>query len=720
MKKLISIPLLLVLSRVAAFGLATPCTLYMTIYNADNCPQTIRLHLATNNVDAASELQNWVISPGATQTYSQYFSGSGSDVEFNIWNNTVTVKYFGPGENIYGTIGAAGTCTTNACTATNYTFTFTLNNNSDVGQWYQAVQDGTPLCGPLAKPGNGFNGTWAALDPGQTATITFNAEVGCSWGTTNVTLYRLNPGQWSLSSCDNNSSHSYVSSDGGYSPSGAQGSWVSNNGGGSGGSNATNVISGTPPSTYGTNNSSPITFPTNGMPADNAAMQQGFDALYDATTKGFADTSTRLQQLHNDNTTIEGALYIETNLVGQVGANVLGASNAVNQSRVDITNRLAGLSNVTWTVWQSNILWQAAISNAVVQSSLVTTSWLATVNASVLSNLFTTQIAISNQAVTMTNSLANMTLSLSNGNAYWSGQVIGTMGSNTISLELSNAMVGSAIIQAISNLSTVFGTNGIVGGTNIFNDSGITNAVDSFHADNTNYLQQMLGALTNWQGSNAVDWFNSSTTNYSSASAAAQAQLGTALGQMDANAQSLSGAGGGYADDGGAPNMTVAVGQWQMDLNPLSNAGIAGVFAMAKRFLAWVLVALFLGKVVHDSYKIIDSLGRIRGQNVQNLDTAGFNIAGALLALVLPIVFLVGWAVVLAVALTWPFGALDVFGTYTSNPLSGGNSISLSLFGAFFPMQLCFSLINAYLVWRISCTKALLIYAAAARFLIGG
>ncbi|HEY5296863.1 MAG TPA: hypothetical protein VIK59_02965 [Verrucomicrobiae bacterium] len=253
-----------------------------------------------------------------------------------------------------------------------------------------------------------------------------------------------------------------------------------------------------------------------------------------------------------------------------------------------------------------------------------------------------------------------------------------------------------------SNLTVNIGTN-LSLGTNLASENtlvGISNL--------------LAGSVTN---SNSTNFTSGLPTDYSTALGLAQPQVQSSLDAIDTLKGKLTGP--VYSDDGD-PTMLLATSYGNFDFNPLHDVRVAGVASLAKRLFAWLMVVGYLYLVCKDTVDIIDKLGTRRGSAVQDLDTAGFNVAGVVIALLLPIAALVGWGIVLAVVLTWKIGGgFDVFAIYNANPLSGAATGSIHLAEAFFPLQLMFALVSSYLLFKLTIGRALLLYGAVAKYIFG-
>jgi hypothetical protein len=70
--------------------------------------------------------------------------------------------------------------------------------------------------------------------------------------------------------------------------------------------------------------------------------------------------------------------------------------------------------------------------------------------------------------------------------------------------------------------------------------------------------------------------------------------------------------------------------------------------------------------------------------------------------------------------MVWSVVGFDVFAIYSTNPLTGAPAGSIHLAEAFFPFDLLFALVNSYFIFVMTVGRALLVYAAVARYFFGG
>ena len=265
---------------------------------------------------------------------------------------------------------------------------------------------------------------------------------------------------------------------------------------------------------------------------------------------------------------------------------------------------------------------------------------------------------------------------------------------------------------------------------NVAGFAAVTNTVGRAAYDISNAVAGVTETLTNLFRTNAPAIGDSSLTNYDSAEAIAEGALSSSLGSMSGFTNEVGGVGGSdFADS--IPSWVVNIpistagATVPLDFNPLHNADAVSIFSMARRFIAWLLVLGYLTLVCHDAVEWIDKLGTKRGQSVQDMNVLGTNLLGALLALILPVVWLVGYAVVLALVFAVPFGAISfdggsLFDLLHSNPLQGGPTGVYTLFTSVFPFRMFCALVTGYLLWKLSVGRAMLIYSAVARVLLGG
>jgi len=247
----------------------------------------------------------------------------------------------------------------------------------------------------------------------------------------------------------------------------------------------------------------------------------------------------------------------------------------------------------------------------------------------------------------------------------------------------------------------------------------------------SNTLSQMLATnsallslLSSGQSNGSTYSVPADGTNYDAALATVSSRLAPVITQWQANQSQITGP--NYTEGQDTPDdMTLAIGTFGLiDFNPLHNSGVASIFALAKKFIAWLLVFAYLGKVITDTLQTVRWLTDGKTRTVAPMDAellgSGGNVVGVSMSLLGSVVVMVVWAVVLGTVLTWTISGFDVFGTFNSNPLTGGPKGSVGLAESFFPFGLFFALATSYLIWRMTYGLALLLGLAVMRMMFGG
>jgi hypothetical protein len=148
---------------------------------------------------------------------------------------------------------------------------------------------------------------------------------------------------------------------------------------------------------------------------------------------------------------------------------------------------------------------------------------------------------------------------------------------------------------------------------------------------------------------------------------------------------------------------------------------------VSRKILTWLAVVGYLLKVAQDIFRVVRMFALSKGAIVPNLEFTfagiGGNMAGVALYLLVLIAGLAIWAVWLGVMLAGATGgSTDLGGLLTTaagNPTTGMNSGGLALVEMFVPLGLVFGLVMAYLAWRMSVSKLVLLFSAFTKALVG-
>ena len=286
---------------------------------------------------------------------------------------------------------------------------------------------------------------------------------------------------------------------------------------------------------------------------------------------------------------------------------------------------------------------------------------------------------------------------------------------------ISNLLVG--IGGTLTNGSFNGGTNG--GGLTLTNYAeettleGISNLLSEFattNGENTNILSSYTnGMVTTADAANA-------------ASAAAFSAVGGTLDTMIAGAGTIfngDGMGAGSEIDVSIPMGTVGGHPVVMRIRP-EESEFATLFSIVKKVFKWVLTIAYIGKVVKYIQWVIFHV--MAGRGIRMLPMffevagTGGNFAGAVLMPIIIVATMGLWAAWLATFLASMTGAIDwsgMIGNTTASPFATVEAGALHLLLACFPLDLAFSLVSAFILFRITATKLVVIVLGALRMLPG-
>jgi len=461
------------------------------------------------------------------------------------------------------------------------------------------------------------------------------------------------------------------------------GGWLSSAGGspgttpdsgGGGSSGTTGSQSGGGPSAYTNLTENPITFPdTNSTPAgsdyDAEVMKQGFGALYDAITKGFAGTAAKLLAVN------DAVLGVATNVAG-VNNSVLSLSNVVNSGFQRTTNLLGNVTNLL----SQSTNWLAGISNREYIASATLTNMGLAISNSVVTGTVTSSNLLLN--------LSNLTAQASSTNKLWqegiSNVLYGGFG------QLTNWLAG--ISNGIVNGSTNSGGSG----TNIFNDAGITNSVNRLGDILTNVSWYQFGWFTNLFDTNS---FNGQSSNIlAQSNIGGSNSAGTVQGAWDSTF-------GGFSDpsgSGGFPTefaASIAAGPgltWEIDSSTIPDGG---VFSAARAFIGWIITLSLCIAMLKFGEKACEGVLGQRQAQGSNQAIFGNNVTVATAA--------VYAGVISALVAAVPTVLIAYLSATKSSALSGFSFISTmggfpmaGAVGKFFPVDTAAAAIGTWLVYR--------------------
>jgi len=283
------------------------------------------------------------------------------------------------------------------------------------------------------------------------------------------------------------------------------------------------------------------------------------------------------------------------------------------------------------------------------------------------------------------------------------------------------------------------GTNNITGNTDV-GDSAIYDAITKFAKQNHRDLEGVSNAVKSMSITNNISFTNMSetgvsnligaahatnqthyantpsSTNWSTAETAAMSALGSTPGQIDTLVSSI----GSAPDVGsGSPDLEIVFAGQTLNLDPAvrfpgAQTLVYNGFTLSMLiWFAWFASRLYSATVAQ--YASTQTGG------VPNLESTvvgtGGNIAGTILAVVVPLVIVGGWIVI------WQY-IFDRISTNLGlvnglNPFTGMNSTALYLLTSFFPVNLILTLLWTAISLQLGVTKVVLIATSVQKFLFG-
>jgi len=268
--------------------------------------------------------------------------------------------------------------------------------------------------------------------------------------------------------------------------------------------------------------------------------------------------------------------------------------------------------------------------------------------------------------------------------------------------------LGLGLGSAISNLATSLGEEEGTG------NDGITNAIDRFRTQNTNLLSQIL---TNFQRETNV--ISSVGTNEGAATSAGMSAIGDVSGDIDSLVASIGTAPGGGLDGSGNPDVfSFAFAGRTIDMNPETH--LPGVMGIAKTLFTMVALILFGISVTRLLYDVVKTFSTAQTGGVPDLNTLGFNAAGAAVFPIVSVALIAVWVIALVAIIAAVVAAMTTF----ASAMTAAAGISLPAGTSYllyqsFPVTLIISLAFSRILIQLTAAKSVAIAAAISRFLIG-
>ena len=281
--------------------------------------------------------------------------------------------------------------------------------------------------------------------------------------------------------------------------------------------------------------------------------------------------------------------------------------------------------------------------------------------------------------------------------------------------------------SGFNNLTNDSGGTGTITGAVWGASSSLSNAIATFHQDNTNLLGQILSTITNGTSTNinvpltatnGQAAVSQATTLVSEATTAGDNFLGsvTSIPLPDEGGGSMGGA------------MTIQMVGETINLDPREI--IPGSDNLSKAIASFLIIAAFLIEVSMLYRDLAKSAGLLQTggvPNVQmNLFGTGGNVLGVAMAAVIPLAFCAIYVVTILTffsvvtgalpGITMPVitGAMNVGAALNSLP-----SIAKVLITSYFPVNLLASIVMSRIVIHFTAAKSLMLAGIASRFLFG-
>ena len=158
---------------------------------------------------------------------------------------------------------------------------------------------------------------------------------------------------------------------------------------------------------------------------------------------------------------------------------------------------------------------------------------------------------------------------------------------------------------------------------------------------------------------------------------------------------------------------------WQVDLNPLSYPGIAGIAAWLHRALIWVSTALYIMSIYNVTHEaLLKAVGARQAQSASAIPGGSSGLA----LLVAPLIT-VALGTIPGLFVSWYFNNQSISNTLASDPLGGGNSViqmGITLAMAFLPLQTFMShIIMLHFVYKMKLGAVWWLACTIVRFLVG-
>jgi len=249
------------------------------------------------------------------------------------------------------------------------------------------------------------------------------------------------------------------------------------------------------------------------------------------------------------------------------------------------------------------------------------------------------------------------------------------------------------------------------------NTDNTDNSVQENTGSTSNLLTRVHHAVTN-----ALDRANATNTldaekfsnSYMTNLGAAAAAVGEGAFDVDLTAPG--------SNAGADPDMTVAIGSWVVDLNPLHNASFADLAAMVRAFFVWMFTAGFVLGIVKMVEGYVQASTSARQAQSSGTAILGTNINSGLaiaMAAVITVVLTAIPVVGMAFLATHGGAFSAVLGVNPFTGVSGPVAGAIYLADAFIPLDMLITQTFWMIVGRISMGATYWTATTIVRFLVG-
>lgn len=246
-------------------------------------------------------------------------------------------------------------------------------------------------------------------------------------------------------------------------------------------------------------------------------------------------------------------------------------------------------------------------------------------------------------------------------------------------------------------------------GTNGSGDnSGVIDAVNAFHTDNTNLLGQINRNLTNSPS------ISGTHTNLADAQSAADSIMGSATSSGDSLLDSIGTTAPGVLTGGDSSGLTISLVGFDLNLDPEHQfPGLAAFFKNGISLIALLILARYMVGEYKDAAKVYASSQTGGVPAVGPWGSVGLGIA-----IITPTIIVGLWVVIFATLFTIGLNQLGVLPD-AATAFNSGNTTALYLINLFFPISLLMTCAWTRIYTPILITKLVIASHSVQRFLLG-